>query len=80
MKMKTLAQACLALATAAFTAGAAHAADTVKIGFITDMSGLYADIDGQGGLEAIRMAVADFGGKVLGKPIEVVYADRKSVV
>lgn len=42
MKMKTLAQACLALATAAFTAGAAHAADTVKIGFITDMSGLYA--------------------------------------
>lgn len=78
MKMKTLAQACLALATAAFTAGAAHAADTVKIGFITDMSGLYADIDGQGGLEAIRMAVADFGGKVLGKPIEVVYADHQN--
>ena len=78
MKMKTLAQACLALATAALTAGAAHAADTVKIGFITDMSGLYADIDGQGGLEAIRMAVADFGGKVLGKPIEVVYADHQN--
>ncbi|WP_261509614.1 ABC transporter substrate-binding protein [Burkholderia multivorans] len=78
MKMKTLAHACLALATAAFTAGVAHAADTVKIGFITDMSGLYADIDGQGGLEAIRMAVADFGGKVLGKPIEVVYADHQN--
>ncbi|MBN3779592.1 ABC transporter substrate-binding protein [Burkholderia sp. Ac-20345] len=78
MKMKTLAHACLALATAAFTAGAAQAADTVKIGFITDMSGLYADIDGQGGLEAIRMAVADFGGKVLGKPIEVVYADHQN--
>ncbi|PRH47960.1 ABC transporter substrate-binding protein [Burkholderia multivorans] len=78
MKMKTLAHACLALATAAFTVGAAHAADTVKIGFITDMSGLYADIDGQGGLEAIRMAVADFGGKVLGKPIEVVYADHQN--
>ncbi|WP_175723703.1 ABC transporter substrate-binding protein [Burkholderia ambifaria] len=78
MKMKTLAQACLALATAAFTTGAAHAADTVKIGFVTDMSGLYADIDGQGGLEAIRMAVADFGGKVLGKPIEVVYADHQN--
>ncbi len=45
--------------------------DAVKIGFITDMSGLYADIDGQGGLEAIRMAVADFGGKVNGKPITV---------
>ncbi|CAB3758860.1 ABC transporter permease [Burkholderia sp. MSh2] len=78
MKMKTLAHACLALATAAFAAGAAQAADTVKIGFITDMSGLYADIDGQGGLEAIRMAVADFGGKVLGKPIEVVYADHQN--
>ncbi|TCW81104.1 ABC transporter permease [Burkholderia sp. SRS-46] len=78
MKMKTLAHACLALASAAFTAGAAQAADTVKIGFITDMSGLYADIDGQGGLEAIRMAVADFGGKVLGKPIEVVYADHQN--
>ncbi|AOI89916.1 ABC transporter substrate-binding protein [Burkholderia pseudomultivorans] len=78
MKMKTLAHACLALASAAFTAGAAHAADSVKIGFITDMSGLYADIDGQGGLEAIRMAVADFGGKVLGKPIEVVYADHQN--
>ncbi|MGZ2743188.1 ABC transporter substrate-binding protein [Burkholderia stagnalis] len=78
MKMKTLAHACLALASAAFSAGAAQAADTVKIGFITDMSGLYADIDGQGGLEAIRMAVADFGGKVLGKPIEVVYADHQN--
>ncbi|MBN3832814.1 ABC transporter substrate-binding protein [Burkholderia sp. Ac-20344] len=78
MKMKTLAHACLAVATAAFTTGAAHAADSVKIGFITDMSGLYADIDGQGGLEAIRMAVADFGGKVLGKPIEVVYADHQN--
>ncbi|MGS0892823.1 ABC transporter substrate-binding protein [Burkholderia stagnalis] len=78
MKMKILAHACLALATAALTTGAAQAADTVKIGFITDMSGLYADIDGQGGLEAIRMAVADFGGKVLGKPIEVVYADHQN--
>ncbi|CAH2775579.1 MAG: Broad-specificity amino acid ABC transporter, substrate-binding protein [uncultured Caballeronia sp.] len=50
----------------------------MKIGFVTDMSGLYADIDGQGGLEAIRMAIADFGGKVNGKPIELVYADHKA--
>ena len=42
------------------------------------MSGLYADIDGQGGLEAIRMAIADFGGKVNGKPIELVYADHQN--
>jgi len=60
------------------TGNALAADDTVKIGFITDMSGLYADIDGPGGLEAIRMAVADFGGKVLGKPIEVVYADHQN--
>ncbi|SMG02613.1 ABC transporter substrate-binding protein [Burkholderia singularis] len=76
MKFKTLAYACLI--TAAWLAQAAHAADTVKIGFITDMSGLYADIDGQGGLEAIKMAVADFGGKVNGKPIELVYADHQN--
>ena len=52
-----------------FSASAAHAAaDSVKLGFITDLSGLYSDSDGQGGLEAIRMAIDDFGGKVNGKP------------
>ncbi|MGF6596411.1 branched-chain amino acid transport system substrate-binding protein [Paraburkholderia sp. GAS448] len=83
MKMKTLARLssfCFAAAaSAALTMGNAWAADdAVKIGFITDMSGLYADIDGPGGLEAIRMAVADFGGKVNGKPITVVYADHQN--
>ncbi len=52
--------------------------DVVRIGFITDMSGPYADTDGAGGLEAIRMAVADYGGKVLGKPIEVMSADHQN--
>lgn len=51
---------------------------SVKIGFITDMSGLYADLDGPGGVEAIKMAIADFGGKVLGKPIEIVSADHQN--
>jgi len=85
MKKKTLARlsgicAAVATATAALVAGNAHAAagDTVKIGYITDLSGLYADIDGQGGLESIRMAIADFGGKVNGKPIELVYADHQN--
>jgi branched-chain amino acid transport system substrate-binding protein len=50
----------------------------VKIGFITDFSGLYSEGDGQGGLEAIRMAIADFGGSVNGKPIELVYADHQN--
>jgi len=52
--------------------------DTVKIGFITDLSGLYADIDGNGGVEAIKMAIADFGGKVNGKKIELLTADHQN--
>ncbi len=52
--------------------------DVVKIGFITDISGLYSDIDGQGGVEAIRMAIADFGGTVNGKKIELVFADHQN--
>ena len=38
--------------------------DTIKIGLITDMSGVYADVDGPAGAEAIKMAIADFGGKI----------------
>jgi len=70
----------LAVAALAAVSGGVGAADQapVKIGFITDMSGLYADIDGQGGLEAIKMAVADFGGTVLGKKIEIVSADHQN--
>jgi branched-chain amino acid transport system substrate-binding protein len=52
--------------------------DVVKIGFITDLSGLYSDIDGQGGIEAIKMAIADFGGSVNGKKIELVTADHQN--
>jgi branched-chain amino acid transport system substrate-binding protein len=50
--------------------------DTVKIGFITDMSGTYADLDGPGGVEAIRMAIAEAGGNINGKKIELVVADH----
>lgn len=48
----------------------------VKIGVLTDMSGFLADASGKGGVTAVRMAVADFGGTVLGKPIEVIAADN----
>ena len=70
----------MAVAALAAVSSGANAADpsAVKIGFITDMSGLYADIDGQGGLEAIKMAVSDFGGNVLGKKIEIVSADHQN--
>ena len=63
----TLALGCL------LTAAGAQAQDKIRIGFITDMSGLYADVDGKGGALAVQMAVDDFGGKLLGKPIEREY-------
>lgn len=72
---------CLSLAGMAGYAALAHAqvsGDAVKIGLVTDMSGLYADIDGPAGAEAVKMAIADFGGKVLGKPIEFVSADHQN--
>ncbi|MBP2149983.1 ABC transporter substrate-binding protein [Xanthobacter flavus] len=52
--------------------------DVVKIGLIEDMSGVYADITGMGAVTAAKMAVEEFGGKVLGKPIEVVFADHQN--
>lgn len=60
------------------TVSAQISGDTIKIGFITDMSGVYADIDGPGGAEAIRMAVADAGGNINGKKIEVLVADHQN--
>ncbi|MGY8526495.1 ABC transporter substrate-binding protein [Paracidovorax citrulli] len=80
MNRKRLAAATAALVTGmmAGAAGAQVSGDTVKIGFITDMSSLYADIDGKSGLEAVRMAVEDAGGKVLGKPVQILSADHQN--
>ena len=50
----------------------------VKIGLLLDMSSLYADITGEGSVTAARMAIEDFGGKVLGAPIELVFADHQN--
>ena len=50
----------------------------VKIGMLEDMASIYADITGVGAVTAAKMAVEDFGGKVLGKPIEVVAADHQN--
>lgn len=52
--------------------------DVIRIGFITDISGLYSDIDGNGGVEAIKMAIADFGSAGNGKKIEFVFADHQN--
>jgi branched-chain amino acid transport system substrate-binding protein len=50
--------------------------NVVKIGVLTDLSSIYADIGGSGSVEAARMAIADFGGSVNGKKIELVSADH----
>jgi branched-chain amino acid transport system substrate-binding protein len=64
---------------ASLAAGAASAtANKVVIGDIDDMSGPYADVIGTGGVEAIKMAIADFGGTVLGMPIEILTADHQN--
>lgn len=52
--------------------------DVVRIGVLTDLSGVYSAGSGQGAVRAAEMAVADSGGKVLGKRIEVVYADHQN--
>jgi branched-chain amino acid transport system substrate-binding protein len=67
--------ATLVLATAA---SAEISGDLVKIGVLNDMSGLYADIGGPGSVEAARMAIADFGGTVDGKKIELISADHQN--
>jgi len=54
--------------------------DAVKIGVLTDLSGIYSDIGGEGSVVAARMAVEDFGGSVLGRPIQVVAADHQNRV
>src|SRR5260370_23788451 len=60
------------------TASAEISGDVVKIGVLNDMSGLYADIGGPGSVEAARMAIADFGGSVNGKKIELISADHQN--
>ncbi len=68
----------LAIGTLALASTAAQAQEKVKIGFITDMSSLYADVEGKNGAIAIQMAIDDFGGKVLGQPIELMSADHQN--
>jgi len=77
-KLKQIAASCtLAVATMLVAPAQAQiSGDTIKVGLITDMSGLYADIDGPAGVEAIKMAVAEFGGAINGKKIEVLSADH----
>ncbi|MCZ4091273.1 beta-hydroxybutyrate-binding protein [Sinorhizobium psoraleae] len=71
--------ATLVMVLASSTAALADASDgKVKIGILNDQSGVYADFGGKSSYEAALMAVEDFGGKVLGVPVEVVTADHQN--
>ena len=62
-------------------AGAAHAQisdDVIRIGFITDLSGVYSGPDGPGGAEAIKMAIEEMSGEINGKKIELLTADHQN--
>ena len=84
MKMSYRTAAALIATTAAFCSQSALAQSTkvsdgiVKVGVIEDMSGVYADITGKGAVTAAQMAIDEFGGKVLGMPVELVYADHQN--
>ena len=65
---------CAGLACAA--ASAQNAGEPIRIGFVSDMSGLYRDYDGPAGAEAIRMAIADMGGAINGRKIELLTMDH----
>ena len=77
--MKTaFATAVVAFLALTVPASAEISGDVVKIGVLNDMSSLYADISGPGSVEAARMAIADFGGAVNGKKIELISADHQN--
>ncbi|WP_024573666.1 MULTISPECIES: ABC transporter substrate-binding protein [unclassified Afipia] len=70
--------ASMSLASPAYAQTANVSDDVVRIGVMTDMSGQFSHESGEGSVTAVKMAVEDFGGKVLGKPIEVVVADHQN--
>ena len=77
VRAAALAACVAALPVAASAQPAPRISDgVVRLGFLLDMSGVYADVTGPGTVAAARMAVEDFGGKVLGMPIEIEAADH----
>lgn len=58
--------------------GSPAAAETWRLGVLTDMSGMNADLAGPGSVAAAKMAVEDFGGKLLGRDVEVIVGDHQN--
>jgi len=78
MKRTKIAWAFAGALCVCFCAASAYAADKVTIGDIDDMSAVYADVIGPSGVEAAKMAIADFGGSALGQPIELLTFDHQN--
>jgi branched-chain amino acid transport system substrate-binding protein len=78
MIMRTSTPALFALLALLAGSAAGAAGEQVVIGDIDDLSGVYADASGQGGIEAAKMAIADFGGTVLGKKIVLLSVDHQN--
>jgi branched-chain amino acid transport system substrate-binding protein len=76
-KMLIFGALCAALSSLG-TGVAQASGDSVKIGVLNDQSGIYADLSGQGSVIAARMAAEDFGGSVLGKPVQIIFADHQN--
>lgn len=73
--------AAAALAASIVVSGSVQAqpaAKPLKIGVLNDQSGPYADITGQGSVVAAQMAIDEFGGKVLGQPVQLIFADHQN--
>jgi branched-chain amino acid transport system substrate-binding protein len=83
MTQRILAQAIAALVLVArmgapLSAQAEISGGVVKLGVLTDETGVFSSLSGEGSIEATRMAVEDFGGTVAGKPIEIIHADHQN--
>lgn len=74
----SLAVAALGIGISPAFAQAKISDDVIRIGVLTDLSGVYSDLSGNGSVIAAKLAVDEMGGKVLGKPVEVVSADHQN--
>jgi branched-chain amino acid transport system substrate-binding protein len=74
---RTAAAVAASIALCANAATGTFSNNEVKIGVLDDMSGAYATVTGPGNVVAAQMAIDEFGGKVLGKPIKLVSADHQ---
>jgi branched-chain amino acid transport system substrate-binding protein len=77
--MKSVSRFVLALMAGTMMGSAAYAQEApIRIALMTDLAGPTADYGGQGGMEAIKMAVEDIGGSINGRPVEIAFIDHQN--